>query len=733
MPSPSDLRHSERQPLGFFCRICEREWNGFRRLLLFASLFLSAVCVSCGAVGSSPPPPVATASVAVTPSSAQPFPGESVQFTAVVENAGSSGVSWQVNQTTGGSPSAGMIDSNGLYTAPASVPSPPTVTVTAVLQTDSTKTASSNVTILSLSSVTGQLIVSPKLSSVTTFQTLQMQILTTGISNTDVTWAVDGGTISPSGLFTPPSAPGAYTVLASLPHAAGTATVEVTSFPGNLTWRNDNARSGVNSQELALAPPTVSATTFGKIFPCPIDGFAYAQPLYVPNLAIAGIGTQNVVIVGTEKDSVFAFDADAVPCKKLWQTSLIPPGSEAIETPSLQITSTDIVPFVGITGTPVIGGSPPTLYVVAATQTIEENPIFSQQLYALDLTAIPPATQPAGIEIASPSGQTSGFYPMVENQRPALLLNNGTLYAAFGSYGGEGDYHGWLFSYDTSTLQQTGAFNVTPSALQGGIWQSGGGPAADSNGSVFVVTGDGPFDANRAGPSYSDSFLRFGPATGLPSVADFFTPCNQQALETAEEDVGATAPVLLPDSAGSPSQQHLLMGGSKAGFLYVLNRDAMGGFDTNCPDSPARAQTIFVGAGGIFSTPLFWNNSVYAAPGNGSLISFPMTQGILATSPSGSQSPETLGPLGATPVISSNGMNNAILRLIDSSGASANAPAVLRAYDPNDLSNELYNSTTAAGMRDTAGAAVKFSVPTVANGKVYVGTQTELDVYGLLQ
>ncbi len=735
MPSPLDLHLADCQSRGVYPTPRDGRLREFLRMLVFASLLLCVICTSCGPVGSgpapAPPPPV---TITVMPNSAQPFQGGNVQFNAVVKNASTSAVSWQVNTIPSGNATVGMIDSTGLYTAPTMVPNPPTVTVTAVLQSDSTKTASSSVTIQALSSVTGQLVVSPALSSVTTSQTLQFNILTPGVSNTDVTWTVDGGTITPGGNYTPPSTPGAYTIVASLPNAKGFATVEVTSFPGTLTWRNDNSRSGVNSQELALAPATVSPSTFGKLFSCPIDGYAYAQPLYVPNLAIPGKGTHNVIFVATEKDSVFAFDADANPCVQLWQTSLIPAGSQAIETPNFEITNTDIVPFVGITGTPVIGLSTSALYVVAATQTIALNPNYSQQLYALDLATGQPEIQPAGVEFATLAGPSFGFNPMLENQRPALLLDNGTVYIAFGSYGGLGDYHGWLFGYDSASLQQTGVFDVTPSAIQGGIWQSGGGPSADSNHNIFVVTGDGPFDANRGGMSYSDSFLRLGMAGGL-SVSDYFTPCDQATLETAGEDVGAGAPVLLPDSAGSSSQPHLLIGGSKGGSLYVVNRDNMGEFDSTCPDSPTRVQTISVGAGPIMSTPLFWNNSVYVAAGNGNLMSFPMSGGILASSPSASQSPETLGPLGATPVISSNGTNNAILWLIDSSGALAtpNTPAILRAYDPNNLSKEIYNSAMAAASRDTAGLAVKFSVPTVANAKVYVGTQTELDVYGLLQ
>jgi hypothetical protein len=526
----------------------------------------------------------------------------------------------------------------------------------------------------------------------------------------------------------------------------GSAQVYVTDFPGTLTWRNDNSRSGVNRQELALAPSTVNSTTFGKLFSCPIDGNAYAQPLYVPNLTIPGDRTRNVVFVATENDSIYAFDADANPCKPLWKTSLIPTGSQPVSPPVIPQTGVPnsvILPTIGITGTPAIDVSASALYAVAATQTSANIPTYSHWLNVLDLTTGLSENEPAEVGSNLP---TSAFSSSEENQRAALLLENGTLYIAFGSYGGlcilspspmelgPCTYHGWLFGYDSSTLLQTGVFNVTPNATRGGIWQSGGGPSADLNHNIFVVTGDGPFNADRTliSFSYSDSFLRFGTADGLSKVADYFTPCDQPALEAAGQDVGSSAPVLVLNSLSQPD---LLIGGSKNGSLYVVNPGDMGGYDNTCTrDLLPRVQVIPLGAGPILSSPLFWNDFVYVAPGNSNLMSFHMSGGILAAPPPASQSPETLGPQGATPVISSNGTSNAILWLIDSSGALAtpNAPAILRAYDPNNLSNEIYNSATVTP-RDQAGLAVKFTVPTVANGKVYVGTQTELDVYGFLQ
>lgn len=713
--------------------------------MLCVTVVLAAICISCGSVGSGPAAPV---SVTVTPNSAQPFPGGGVQFSAAVQNASSTAVNWQVNQVTGGNPVFGTINSSGYYTAPNAVPTPATVTVTAVLQSDPSRSGSASVTIQSLSAIQS-LAISPPLASVTTSQSLQFRVTTSGVTSGDVNWAVDGsvggstgaGTVSQAGLYTPPAGTGGHTVTASLianPGAIGSAQVEVTTFPGLLTWRNDNSRSGINDQELALSPAKVSSSTFGKLFSCPVDGYVYAQPLYFPNLAIPGGGTHNVVFVATERDSVLAFDADASPCQLLWQqTGLIPPGSEAVRSLNLPITNPVIAPFVGITGTPAIDAGKSLLYVVTATEVINTPAEYSHTLYALDLATGQPKIETTGKVITTGAGSGAAFFSVLENQRAALLLANGTVFIAFGSYGGQGGYNGWLFAFDASSLQETGAFEVTaPPAIQGGIWQSGGGPSADANGDIFVITGNGPFNATRtlASQSYSDSFLRFTAAGGL-SLSDYFTPCDQQALQDAGRGVGSTVPLLLPDSAGSVSEPHLLIGGSEAGQLYVVNRDHMGGFLTSpCPDSPPRAQTVPIpGGGAILSTPLFWNNALYVSPANANLQSFPMSAGILNATPSAAQSPENLGPQGATPVLSSNGSANAILWLIDTSGALAtpNTAAILRAYDPNDLSNEIYNSTMNA-KRDTAGLAVKFSVPTVANGKVYVGTQSELDVYGLL-
>jgi hypothetical protein len=728
--------------------------RGVSRLFLLFPL-LNMFLISCGGLVSSDPPAPPPVIVTVSPASARPFTGTTVKFSAAVQNAGSSAVDWQVNGMMNGDiTTVGSISVSGLYTAPNSVPTPPaTVIVTAVLQSDSTKTASSSVTIQPQSAFQGPLALSPNLSSVTTSQTLQLEVTSNGFSNYQVNWAVDDipngntrtGTIT-SGLYTPPNSVGSHTIKVTLienPSARGSAQVVVTDFAGMLTWRNDNSRSGQNQQELALSPTTVSSATFGRLFSCALDGYAYAQPLYVANLTIPGKGTHNVVLVATEKDTVYAFDADATPCAQLWlPTPLLRIGEEAVPTPNMDITSDDISPFIGITGTPVIDPYSYVLYVVAKTRSIPSTSnlysAYHQRLFALDLAAGQPV-QPTGIEIPV----IPGFSPRLENQRAALLLDNGNIYVAFGSHGGQGDYHGWLQSYDASTLRQTSSFETTPysGVPGGGIWQSGGGPSADSNHNVYVATGNGAFDADRGGSNYGDSYLRLNLNTGgALSVADYFTPCDQETMFTTGQDLGSSAPVLLPDSAGSASQPQLMMGAAKNGSLYVLNRDSLGGYNRlPCPDSAVGVQVVPVGdvpIPPILSTPLFWNNAIYVAAGNDKLKAFPMTGGVINQSPLALQSPESLGPQGATPVVSWNGTNtnNAIIWLIDTSGAlvTPNTPAILRAFDAGNLSKEIYNSAMVPNNRDTAGAAVKFTVPTVANGKVYVGTQTELDVYGLL-
>jgi hypothetical protein len=525
---------------------------------------------------------------------------------------------------------------------------------------------------------------------------------------------------------------------------------------GIFTQRYDAQRSGLNNREVALTPDTVKASTFGKLFACPIDGEAYAEPLVVANLAIAG-GTHNVVFVATEDDSVFAFDADQHPCVGYWQRSFL--GSGVTPVPPADTGEVgDIDKLIGITGTPVIDPATRTLYVVAATrETIGAgcsagSPCYHQRLHALDLaTGSEKFGGPADLTPAiavSGSGDTGDstcssspgsvpFCALHENQRPALLLLNGRVYLTFASHGDNRPYHGWVIGYASADLSQAPVvFNLTPNGEAAGVWMSGTGPAADASGNLYLISGNGTFDTASPRSNYGDSFLKLSTASGL-AVADFFTPSNQDALNTSDFDVGSGGALVLPDAAGSSAHPHLLVGGDKQGVLYLIDRDHMTGFD---PNGDQIVQEVSVTGSspcvtcGIFSTPLYWGGSLYVVAVGDVLKQYTLANGALSTSPV-QMGREVFGFPGATPAISANGLANPILWLLDTAnngtpnGTGSSAPAILFAYDATTLG--LLYSSPASGA-GAAGNAVKFTVPTVVNGKVYVGTQTELSVFGLL-
>jgi len=717
------------------------------RLLLVSPISLLIGIAGCG--NSHDPATMPIPVVSITPTSATVQIGHTQQFTATVQNSSNTAVTWQVNGTTGGDSSHGTISNSGLYTAPASVPSPATVTVTAVSQADPTKSASATVSI-SLTPPPITISITPTSATVQVGHTQQFTATVQNSSNTAVTWQVNGttggdsshGTISNSGLYAAPfSVPSPATVTVAAiaqadPTKSASASVLITMTsvvsPGVFTHHNDNARSGQNLQEIILTPANVNQTQFGKIFSCAVDGYVYAQPLYVPNLVIPRAGTRNAVLVATEHDSVFAFDADNPACLQLWTTSFINPAAGITTVPSDDVDSGDISPEVGITGTPVIDPQSNTLYVVARTK---ENGSYFQRLHALDIaTGAEKFGAPVVIQASVPGtgdasvGGIVSFDALRENQRTALLLSNGVVYAAFASIGDVDPYHGWLLGYNATTLQQVAVFNTTPDGSQGGIWQSGGGASADSDGNIYVVVGNGTFDADVGARDFGDSFLKLSTSAGGFNLADFFTPHNQADLSANDFDLGSTDPLLLPDQTGT-AHPHLVLAAGKDGNGYLVDRDNMGHFNPN--DNHQIVQTIAISSSGffVFSSPAFWQNNVYFAPNRESLKAFHLSGGLLSASPT-SQSSATFG-YGATPSISANGSTNGIVWLLDSGGYQPSTPAILYAYDATDVSKELYDSTL-AGDRDRAGLAVSFAVPMVANGKVYVGGQFQLTVFGPL-
>jgi len=486
-------------------------------------------------------------------------------------------------------------------------------------------------------------------------------------------------------------------------------------------------RTGQNLNESVLTPANVNTTTFGFLFSLPVDGQIYAQPLYVAGLKIGG-QVHNTVFVATEHDSVYAFDADT-PGPPLWQTSFINPAAGITTVSSADVNCTEaIAPEIGITSTPVIDPNSGTLYVVAATK---ENGTFFHRVHALDVMTgtekVPPVVIQGNVAGTGDGSANVSFVSLKHLQRAALLLSNGALYIAFASYCDNTPYHGWVFAYDAQTLNQIALFNTTPNGGLGGIWQSGGGPAADANGNVFVMTGNGTFDGPSPGGNndFGDSFLRLAPRALTQS--DFFTPFDQATLEATDGDLGSGSPLLLPDQAVGPP--HLVVSAGKGGTIYLVDRDNMGGFIANGNDQQI-IQSIRGAVGSLFSTPAYFQNTVYFLAKGDVLRAFSLSNGKLGTSPA-SQSSTVFGFPGATPVISANGASNGIVWVLQTDQAEAGGPAVLHAYLATDVSTELYNSNQNPG-RDNPGPAVKFTVPTVINGKVFVGTQTQLAVFGLL-
>jgi hypothetical protein len=535
----------------------------------------------------------------------------------------------------------------------------------------------------------------------------------------------------------------------------------VTDLRGVFTYHNDAANTGANTREYALTTANVNTSNFGKLFSCAVDGAIYAQPLWVAGAVVNG-AKRNVLIVATEHDSAYAFDADASPCVLLWHANLIDAahGATAGETPMPM--QGDIQPEIGVTGTPVIDPATDIIYMVSKSVDTAGN--FVQRLHALDIKTGSEALNSNRPTVISASiagdgdGSSAGtlqFDPKMENQRSALTLVNGVVYAAWAAHGDIDPFHGWLIGYSAATLGQVpgAAFNTTPNAVagfnysRGGIWMSGGAPAADAYGDLYLITGNGVYDGIS---DFGDSVLRLSTVGGL-AVQDWFTPEDQSLLDAHDRDLGSGGAVMLVDLSPSSTAPHLhlLIGGGKEGSgnlgeIYVLNRDEMGHFTNN---NAGVLQEFPLGAN-IFSTAAFWQSRLYVAGAEGPLVAFTLDPATgLFNATSLMQSTAIYGGLGATPAVSSSGAANGIVWLIDSGAyctaqALACGPAVLHAYDATNLSNELWNSTQGTG--NAAGNAVKFSVPTIANGKVYIGTRGnntggatssmpgEVDVYGLL-
>jgi outer membrane protein assembly factor BamB len=526
---------------------------------------------------------------------------------------------------------------------------------------------------------------------------------------------------------------------ASLTHTAALAlTIQaaaMTAAPDVTTWHYDLARHGLNSQETILTPSNVNSTQFGKLALIPTDGKVDAQPLFLANVVIANT-LHNILYVATEHASVYAFDADTGA--QLWHTSAL--GNN--ETTSDDHGCSQITPEIGITSTPVIdrkSGANGTLFTVAMSK--DSAGLYHQRLHALDLTT--------GVELSGSPTEISATYPgtgdnsqngnVVFNpsqyaERAALLLLNGNLYTTWTSHCDIGLYTGWVIAYSESSLQQTAVLNLTPNGHEGSAWMAGAGMAADSNGFIYLLDANGTFDTtldNNGFPSQHDfgnAMLKLSTANNKLTVADYFESANGIDDSSRDLDLGSAGALLLPDQTDPNGiVHHLIVGGGKDTNIYVADRDNLGKYN---PSSTSNVYQQLSGAvtGMIYGSPAYFNGVLYYASDGDSLKAFPITNAHVATSASSATSVHFPHP-SATPTISANGTQNGIVWALE---AGTSSPAVLHAYDPANLAHEFYNSNQAASGRDSFGNGNKFIAPLIVNGKVYVGTQNGVAVFGLL-
>ena len=494
-----------------------------------------------------------------------------------------------------------------------------------------------------------------------------------------------------------------------------------------ITSQYDNARTGANLNETTLTPRNVNVQHFGKLFTLRVDGDVYAQPLFLGGVEIPGKGRHDVLFIATEHDSVYAFDAYGNPSTPLWQVSFLKDGITAV--PALDASCQFISPEIGITSTPVIDPDTGTLYVLARTSDRSGFFVntYDQRLHALAVTTgvekfggpVEIRASMSGSGTGSRSGRLS-FNPLRDNPRAALLLNRGTVYLAWASACDVRPYHGWVMAYGARNLKQEAVFNASPDADDSGIWEGDTGPAADKAGNIFLATGNGRFDAAKGGRDYGDSLLKLNGES--LNLSDYFAPYNAANLDANDSDLGSGGPMLLPDQSGA--SPHLAVVEGKGGVLYLVDRDHMGHWQ---PENNSHAVQTMAVPDGVFGAMAYWNHYVYVLSDGDALRQFSVIDGKLSP-----KAASGLPGVSATPSISANGLDDGIVWILRSKSWNApDQPAALYAYDAANVVHELYDSEQNAG-RDRPGLALRFNIPIVVNGHVYVGTKHEVDVYGLL-
>ncbi len=498
-----------------------------------------------------------------------------------------------------------------------------------------------------------------------------------------------------------------------------------------LTYHNDIARTGQNLNETILTTSNVTSATFGKLGFYTVDGLVDAEPLYASSVAVPSNGTHNLLIVPTEHDSVYAFDADSGTV--IWHVSMLKAGESSSDNRGCG----QVTPEIGVTATPVIDrtrGPNGTIYLVAMSKDGSGN--YHQRLHALDLAlGTELLSGPKDIQATYPgtgdnsNGTNVVFDPAQYKERVGLLLMNGIIYTGWASHCDDRPYTGWIMGYSESTLAQTSVLNITPNGNEGAIWMAGAGLAADNSGNIFFLDANGEFDSslNASGfPSsgdYGNAFMKLSTSSGL-AVADYFEMDNQSQENSTDTDLGSGGTIVLPDlSDGNGHTLHLAVGAGKDSNLYVVNRDSMGKFTSN--NTGVYQELAGALPGGVWAMPAYFNNTIYYGSVGSPILAFTITSAKLSTAATAHTS-NSFGYPGATPSVSANGTSNGIVWASENS-----SPGVLHAYNASTL-NELYNSNQASGGRDQFGAGNKYITPMIVNGKVFVGTTNGVAVFGLL-
>jgi hypothetical protein len=499
-----------------------------------------------------------------------------------------------------------------------------------------------------------------------------------------------------------------------------------------LTSQYDNQRTGATISEKTLTPQNVNVRQFGKLGAYKVDGAVYAQPLYLSSVDVPGKGQHNVLFVATEHDSVYAFDADRLGDPPLWQVSLLDTQTGESPVPARSVQCPFIQPEIGITATPVVDRKTGTLYVLARSMVgkiFGDNQYF-QRLHALAITTGAEKFGGPKLITGAVSGRGAGsangqvtFDPLRENPRASLLLLKGSVFLTWASSCDVAPYHGWVMAYDAATLAQQAVFNVTPDGSEGGIWAADTGPAADSAGNVYFPTGNGTFDAASGGRDYGDTELKLSLQNDALVVRDYFTPYNQATINERDADLGSCGPLALPDQPGP--HPRLLLQPTKAGTIYVLDRDQLGQYH---PQGDAVLQRIDTRES--YGAMAYWNGHVFFAASDDYLRDYKLENGRVTPSKSSAMKFENPG---ATPSVSADGNRNAVVWAISTKvwNGADNRAAVLYAFDAMDVTQPIYSSEQNS-QRDRAGLATRFVFPVVVDGRVYFAARGEVDVYGLL-